>query len=68
MKLTQKIAEINGKLIAFVEARVTIDNVSFKVKVDEKQKSFFNYICRNYGFVIGEIKVGEKVEEKELVI
>lgn len=68
MKLTQKTAEINGKLIAFVEARVTIDNVSFKVKVDEKQKSFFNYICRNYGFVIGEIKVGEKVEEKELVI
>lgn len=68
MRLTQRVAEIEGKIIAFVETSININGEWFRVTIDKQKKPLYNYICKNYGFVIGELKNGMTVEEKVIEI
>ena len=64
LKLKQKVAEINGKKIAFVECVIDDGKYTYRCQFDEKTKVRFNHFARSHGFKIGVISDGETIPER----
>lgn len=52
--LKQKMTEIEGKKIAYVEVELTNGKYTYRVLFDKNTKKRFNAYCRSVGFVIGQ--------------
>lgn len=67
LKLTQKSYKTDdGKLVAYVETCINIDNYSYNVKFDEKTKKRFNTFARKNGFVVGVVDKEPTPHTKEV--
>lgn len=68
IKITQKtFTNDEGKRIAFCNATIYIDGVSVRVTPAKDDKRVFNLVCKNMGYVVGEVgdlaDVPEKITE-----
>ena len=69
IKITQKVADIDGKKVAFVATEICDGKYTYPVRFDEKTKKRFNVFAKSNGFVVKVLADGENVPlplEKEL--
>lgn len=69
VKLIQKVADIDGKNVAFVETQLCDENGrTYTARFDDKTKKRFNAFAKANGFIIGVVADGSSVSlphEKE---
>lgn len=67
LKLTQKHYKTDdGKIVAYVETTINIDNYSYRVNFDEKTKKRFNVYARKSGFAVGVVDKEPSSHSKEV--
>jgi len=55
IKLEQKTAVIDGKKIAYVDARIVDGKHDYPLRFDDKTKKRWNQFLRAKGFLVGEV-------------
>ena len=69
IKITQKtFTNEEGKKIAFCNATIYIDGVSVRVTPVKDDKRVYNLVCKNMGYVVGEVADGAEVPEKVIEV
>lgn len=61
VKLIQKVAEIDGKKVAYVATEISDGKYTYSVRFDEKTKKRFNAFAKANGFVVRVLAEGESV-------
>ena len=68
LKLKHKVADIDGKKIAFVECFIDDGKHTYKCSFDKRTKPRFNLFAKSHGFKVGEVKEGETVPERTVTL
>lgn len=68
LKLRQKVADIDGKKIAYVETVIDDGKFTYRCNFDEKTKKRYNIYLKNLGFKVGVVAEGENVPDKVMTI
>lgn len=68
LKLKQKVADIDGKKIAFVECYIDDGKFTYRCMFDKRTKPRFNLFAKSHGFKVGEVAEGETVAERTITL
>lgn len=70
LKLEQKVTNLDGKNIAYVESTLLSDDdkYTYRVLFDKKTKKRFNAFLTSKGFKIGEVSNPNDVPKNEIII
>lgn len=68
LKLKQKVANIDGKKIAFVECFIDDGKYTYKCTFDKKTKPRFNLYAKSLGFKVGEVSADDVVTERTITL
>ena len=68
LKLIQKVADIDGKKIAYVECYIVDGKFTYRCLFGKRTKPRFNLFAKSHGFKVGEVKEGEIVPERTVTL